>query len=1013
MKIAFVKTVLLLITLALSAPAQTSSRITLSPQGSDTGELRFEEKRVNGTNFVSLSAPVNVPDSLRLRLPSDAGEPGYCIKTDGLGNLKFAPCSEVNSLDYVWTRSVADGQISGDLSSSGSGKVIDFAVCPEGLAKGVEFRITGSGTNETVRITATTCFTASVGTTAGAGTVTVTTAYAHPGSYVVSTATNGIGEAAAAASLGWRQPARVRVPAGTHNIYGQVYVPEGGLGPAKGIVIRGDGAETTIVKQNNPITPFRFEYGQGNEIRSLKVTFGDDITNAHTSVWAVEMRGQSRPRVEDLFIEWAPNGILVGDSTLQLLVPPEYTTLYRNVFPSASAQIHNITFRSVLTGGVGIKITSTYPVDPLDPLTGTGDSRPATTARDGGDDYFITGISIYGISRFGGAPERPSACIEIQAGGGVNITGKNAIANCDQALLVNPTNYQNVRWMFVSDTALDTSGYGLVFHPQTGGVIQSFASGSNLWVATNTYDGIVTLGAGEGGFIKGIEIGPGARIANNGQRGIHHLYGSDFRTTGIHVCGNSIADPGEYDGVVVGAGVSDFSFDDLTSGNCDGFNTPTQRYGIHIAPGGGSNDRYRVTGQFNGNLTGSLIDGGTGMSKIIQAVKPENYAGIYVAGDYVDFGYGVPNVIEFSGATPIKWLGTTSAHVRNPIGTGHVLYVRFRDANPGGFIEGGNILPGRLIPKQHALVTCVMQEETNWFCSAYTERFPILTIETPADSPAVNSFNLWDRDHVNVFVMATIPPTELDPSERIQIGYYDTTPEEAAPWKEVFIPGKLRTWEFLASRGDFYPGDGFDGLRIFNTAQTNYFAVKPHIGPSTGSIGYYLTGSSVYGRVRLEGTLETANFEVMQTDTTHEGGNIYLYGANVGFPNWTIDLYDNELRLFNTGTGTTDKVSIYNGSSVGVTLNVVGPIVGSKDLTITDSGNFGGDVIAGGGLAVTGSSILYGGLTVQGGFSCSGTGCPAATGGVVAFTAAVRNAAGTGSCTIEFNAAGMRVGGTC
>jgi hypothetical protein len=121
----------------------------------------------------------------------------------------------VDSRQYNWSRVNTDG-VSGDLSTSGSGKVLTFTVRPVGLLVGNYVYVSGgTGTAEAVVITALT------GTAGAAGTMTVTTANTHTGGWTVGSATAGIQEAALSGST----PRIVYVPNGTYIIYAPITFP--------------------------------------------------------------------------------------------------------------------------------------------------------------------------------------------------------------------------------------------------------------------------------------------------------------------------------------------------------------------------------------------------------------------------------------------------------------------------------------------------------------------------------------------------------------------------------------------------------------------------------------------------------------------------------------------------------------------------------------------------------------------------------------------------------------------
>lgn len=81
--------------------AQTPLTITQSA-GSATGEIRMQERRTNGTDYVGLKAPQSVAASTVWTLPAADGTSGQCLQTDGAGVLSFAACAG------YWTLSGSD-----------------------------------------------------------------------------------------------------------------------------------------------------------------------------------------------------------------------------------------------------------------------------------------------------------------------------------------------------------------------------------------------------------------------------------------------------------------------------------------------------------------------------------------------------------------------------------------------------------------------------------------------------------------------------------------------------------------------------------------------------------------------------------------------------------------------------------------------------------------------------------------------------------------------------------------
>jgi hypothetical protein len=169
--------------------AQTPLTITQSA-GSATGELRMQERRTNGQNYVGVKAPQSVASNTVWTLPAADGTNGQCLKTDGAGQWGWQTCGGADVTSYDWS------QAPGGSLSVGS-NTITLAPCPLGVAASSTYyniRIAGgTGTDETVRITGGTCTSG-----ASSGTLIFTATSTHSGAWTASSASDGLREAAIA-----------------------------------------------------------------------------------------------------------------------------------------------------------------------------------------------------------------------------------------------------------------------------------------------------------------------------------------------------------------------------------------------------------------------------------------------------------------------------------------------------------------------------------------------------------------------------------------------------------------------------------------------------------------------------------------------------------------------------------------------------------------------------------------------------------------------------------------------
>lgn len=67
----------------------TNSTITVDGTSSSAGGVILYENTGNGTNYVGLSAPASVTNTVNFKLPPADGTNGQVIQTDGSGNLSF------------------------------------------------------------------------------------------------------------------------------------------------------------------------------------------------------------------------------------------------------------------------------------------------------------------------------------------------------------------------------------------------------------------------------------------------------------------------------------------------------------------------------------------------------------------------------------------------------------------------------------------------------------------------------------------------------------------------------------------------------------------------------------------------------------------------------------------------------------------------------------------------------------------------------------------------------------
>ena len=87
------KPFILCVLAALAAFGQSQTPLTITQSaGSATGELRMQERRTNGQDYVGIRAPQSVAANTVWTLPSADGTSGQCLQTDGSGQWGWAAC---------------------------------------------------------------------------------------------------------------------------------------------------------------------------------------------------------------------------------------------------------------------------------------------------------------------------------------------------------------------------------------------------------------------------------------------------------------------------------------------------------------------------------------------------------------------------------------------------------------------------------------------------------------------------------------------------------------------------------------------------------------------------------------------------------------------------------------------------------------------------------------------------------------------------------------------------------
>lgn len=210
------KSILLCALAAVAAFPQAQTPLTITQSaGSATGELRMQERRTNGTDFVGIKAPQSIAASLTYILPGADGTDNQCLKTDGAGQWSWESCTPERLVsDYDWTQTMGARSGSGAITLTFTG-----TSCPAaGTDTAYVFRVYESSTPTTYELATSdgsgTCARGGAGTIVATGpTGTYTTA-------IATSASDGFQEAIF--SVADSTHVRARAAIGSYSIYSPI-----------------------------------------------------------------------------------------------------------------------------------------------------------------------------------------------------------------------------------------------------------------------------------------------------------------------------------------------------------------------------------------------------------------------------------------------------------------------------------------------------------------------------------------------------------------------------------------------------------------------------------------------------------------------------------------------------------------------------------------------------------------------------------------------------------------------
>jgi hypothetical protein len=166
-------------------------------------------------------------------------------------------------------------------------------------------------------------------------------------------------------------------------------------------------------------------------------------------------------------------------------------------------------------------------------------------------------------------------------------------------------------WLYASQLELDHSFFvSALLNGGEGAYV------TNSWIGSSLSESGVSVGAN----FRGEASITNTRVMGNARYGILFNGGQDYLVTGCEIGDNSQEGSGTYHGVVVAANIGKFSIVGNKIGDVIGTGGNPQGYGVIVLAG--TSDNYYITGNvLDGNVTGRLLDAGTGTTKTVQGAS--------------------------------------------------------------------------------------------------------------------------------------------------------------------------------------------------------------------------------------------------------------------------------------------------------------------------------------------------------------------------------------------------------
>ncbi len=255
----------------------------------------------------------------------------------------------------------------------------------------------------------------------------------------------------------------------------------------------------------------------------------------------------------------------------------------------------------------------------------------------GQNDIYIDNVTM---DAPGGS--QPPTGIGVYNSGATNITNVDIIHHGTD-LAVAPGNGQFVASLYVLNSFFDTAVNGIVFAPTGTGNLDRVRI-ADSWTSSHSNVGVMLNNAGAGSC-GGIMI-----VAHHSILNASHGLQNNQGCIDVQISGGLYAANGG-DGIVVGANVTAFQIQGVRSGNGGGIAGNAQ-YGISI--NAGASDSYQIIGNdLRGNTLGSLVDGGTGLNKVISGNLPFSTVDNTGKSVFVGTCVGTANASSTLGLNPL------------------------------------------------------------------------------------------------------------------------------------------------------------------------------------------------------------------------------------------------------------------------------------------------------------------------------------------------------------------------